>query len=266
MYKIFKISCTFSCLLLLAACSSNKESEEQLTDQNVIYNEALSNLLNDDYEKASEKFELLEREHPTSDLAPKSQIRRAYSLYLNGKFIEAIVVIDNFIKQYPLDRDTDYMYYLRGLCYYDQILDVGRDQDLTIKSIDAFKVLIARYPNSMYSRDAKLKIEYATNLLAGKEMEIGRFYLNQNQYIAAINRFKIVVDKYQQSIFIPEALFRLVELYYALGDINQANNYASVLDYNFPETHWSNQAKQILAGQGSDIEIPWYQKITKQLW
>lgn len=251
---------------MFTACSSKKDDEGQLTDQNQIYNEALSNLMSDDYEKASEKFELLEREHPTSDLAPRAQIRRAYSLYLNGKFIEAIAVIDNFVKQYPLDRDTDYMYYLRGLCYYDQVLDVGRDQDLTIKSIDAFKLLIAKYPSSMYSRDAKLKIEYATNLLAGKEMEIARFYLNQNQYIASINRFKIVVDKYQQSIFIPEALFRLVEMYYALGDTTQASNYASVLNYNFPDTHWNNQAQQLMSGQGSDIEIPWYQKITKQLW
>lgn len=227
--------------LLIVACSSNKD-EDKISNPDELYKSANSALASSEYSAASDKFEQLEREHPTSDYAASAHIRRAYSKYLDGKYEEASLIIEDFVKQYPAHSNTPYMYYLRALCYYDQILDVGRSQDAAITAMGALNEVITRYPESEYARDSKLKIEYIHNVLAGKEMEIGRFYLGKKENIAALNRFKAVIDKYQTSIFTPEALYRLSEIYYALGDISQAKVYSSVLNYNYPESHWSDMA------------------------
>jgi len=251
---------------LLVSCSDKKE-EETLTDPNQLFGEASSLLAADEYEKSAEKFAKIEREHPTSELATEAQVKRAYAKYLDGKFDDAVFIIDEFVKQYPTHQVTPYMYYLRGLCYYDQILDVGRDQELSNKAIKAFGELIARFPDSKYSKDAQLKIEYAENLLAGKEMEIGRFYLQKKEMIAALGRFRVVVDQYQNSIFISEALYRLTEIYYTLGDTEQAQRYASVLGYNYPDSEWYEMAYSLL--QGVDVQKkqdPWYKKAINNIW
>lgn len=229
-------------LAALTACSQTKK-EEVISDPEALYKEGLKSLGSDEYSTAADKFELLEKEHPASALAPDSQMYRAYTMYLDGKYDEAAAIIDNFTKQHPTHPALSYMLYLKGLCYYDQILDVGRDQELTHKSIAIFKVLIARFPESKYAKDAKLKIEYAFNLLAGKEMEVGRYYLSQNKHIAALNRFKVVVEKYDQTIFTPEALYRIIEVYYFLGDIKTASNYAQVLQYNYEDSEWAIRAQ-----------------------
>jgi outer membrane protein assembly factor BamD len=249
--------------LALVGCSSSNK-EEKLEDPDVLYKEATAALSKDEYAKAVEKFEQLEREHPASQLSGQAQVNRAYALYLDEKYDDAVMVIDEFIKQYPAHLVTPYMYYLKGLCYYDRILDVGRDQELTNKAIRTFGDLINRFPNSKYARDAQLKIDYAYNMLAGKEMEIGRFYLNRGDLIAALGRFKEVVDKYQKTIFVTEALYRMTEIYYTLGDIKQARAYAAVLGYNYPDNPWYSRAYAIFVED--NVEEPWYKKFTLKFW
>jgi outer membrane protein assembly factor BamD len=229
----------------MVSCSSNKD-EDKISNPDELYKSANTELSKNEYAAASEKFEQLEREHPTSQYAASAQIRRAYSKYLDNKYEEASLIIEDFVKQYPAHSNTPYMYYLRALCYYDQILDVGRSQDSAITAMGALNEVITRYPESEYARDSKLKVEYIHNVLAGKEMEIGRFYLTKKAKIAALNRFKAVIDKYQTSIFTPEALYRLSEIYYALGDISQSKVYASVLSYNYPDSHWADMANALL--------------------
>jgi len=236
----------FILVIALSACSS-KENKEELTDPNTIYKEAAAALNKDEYALAATKFEQLEREHPASDLAGQAHVNRAYAKYMEGKFDDAVMIIDDFIKQYPAHNVTPYMYYLKGLCYYDQILDAARDQELSNKTIKTFNDLINRFPHSKYARDAQLKIDYATNMLAAKNMDTGRFYLKRGDLIAALGRFRTVVDQYQTTIFITEALYRMVEIYYSLGDIEQAKNYAAVLGYNYPESHWYDDAYAILS-------------------
>jgi outer membrane protein assembly factor BamD len=251
-------------VLALTACSS-KDKEEQLTDPKILYREATEALNRDEYPIAATKFEQLEREHPASELAAQAQINRAYAQYLDGKFDDAVMITDEFIKQYPAHHSTPYMYYLKGLCYYDRILDVGRDQELANKTIRTFGDLVNRFPNSKYARDAQLKIDYAYNMLAGKDMDIGRFYLDKGQLIAAVNRFKTVVDKYQRTIFVAEALYRMAEIYYTLGDLEQAKNYAAVLGYNYPDSPWYDEAYNLFEERGV-ISVPWYKKLTTNIW
>jgi outer membrane protein assembly factor BamD len=253
-----------SSLSLIAGCSTDEEKKGPV-DPQVLFKEGISDLGSGDYKNAVKKFEELEKEHPASDLAPYAQIRRAYASYLEEKFDEAISAVDDFVAQYPLHPNTDYMYYLKGLCYYDQIVDLGRDQNITFKAIDALNEVVSRFPTSPYARDAKLKAEYATNNLAGKEMDIGRFYLASHETVAALNRFKSVIEKYQTSIFVPEALFRVSEIYFYLGDEEQAKKYAAVLGANYPDSEWYEQAYKLNVNKDYGQDRPWYHGFEK-LW
>jgi outer membrane protein assembly factor BamD len=257
----------FSLMLafFLVGCSSTDDDKMTITDPKVLFDQGLGELVKDNYQEAVVKFELVEREHPASYLASEAQVRKAYSYYLDEKFDLAIMVIDDFVKQYPAHTSVSYMYYLRGLCYFDQIVDVGRDQQLTNKAVVALNEVITRFPNSKYARDAKLKVEYALNNLAGKEMEIGRFYLNNNDLVAALNRFKAVIEGYQTSIFVTEALYRVAEIYYTLGDIEQAKHYAAVLGYNYPNSEWYEKAYGLIVEKKYGKELPWYEKV-KKVW
>ena len=250
---------------ILTSCATNEEEKEVLTDPKLLFSDATSLLQKDNYAEAANKYEQLEREHPASDLAAQAQVNRAYAKYLEAKYIDAILISESFVKQYPAHAAAPYMYFLKGLSLYEQIVDVGRDQDLTYRTIDAFEDLINRFPDSKYTKDAKLKIDYAYNSLAGKEMEIGRFYLSRNNPIAAIGRFKEVVVKYQTTIFVPEALYRLTEVYYTLGDVEQAATYASVLGHNYKDTEWYQKSYDLVKNNVADIDVPWYEKITK-IW
>lgn len=252
-------------IALISGCSTTDENKEVLSDPKVLFSDATSLLQNDKYADAASKYEQLEREHPASDLAAQAQVNRAYSRYLEGKYIDSILIAESFVKQYPAHPAAPYMYYLKGLCLYEQIVDVGRDQDLTYRTIDAFEDLVNRFPNSKYTKDAKLKIDYAYNSLAGKEMEIGRFYLARNNPIAALGRFKEVITKYETTIFVPEALYRLTEVYYTLGDVEQATTYASVLGHNYNDSEWYLKAYDLVKNNVTEANIPWYEKITK-IW
>ena len=260
--RVFTVA---ACISGLIGCNSLSKKEEIITDPNKLFEEGLSETIQGNYATAAEKFELLEREHPASQLSAEAHIRRAYAYYLEGKFEIAILTIEEFIKQHPANKSIAYMYYLRAICYYDQIVDIGRDQQLTYRAIAALKEVIARFPQTQYARDAQLKLEYASNTLAGKEMEIGRFYQNQNQLVAALNRFKSVVSEFQSSIFIEEALYRVAEIFYTLGDDVQAQHYAAVLGHNYPNSNWYNKAYSLIIDKSSGTQTPWYHKI-KDLW
>jgi outer membrane protein assembly factor BamD len=227
--------------LLAAACADKKDTyvEKPVED---LYNSAMNEMLDGGYVKAAKNFDEVERQHPYSVWATKSQLMAAYVLYQAGKYDESVVAADRFISLHPGHRDIAYAYYLKALDYYVQIADVARDQKTTQQSLTALTEVVRRFPESKYGRDARLKIDLARDHLAGKEMEIGRWYERQGLYLAAINRFKRVVDDYQTTTHLPEALHRLTEAYTALGLADQAQKVAAVLGYNYPGSEWYGDA------------------------
>ncbi|GHD54460.1 outer membrane protein assembly factor BamD [Thalassobaculum fulvum] len=226
----------------LAGCSSKDETPYVERPVEEIYNEAYDAALGGNFRKAAPLFDEVERQHPYSVWATQAQLMSAYSQYQANKYTDAINALDRFIQLNPSNPNVDYAYYLKGLCYYEQIVDVGRDQKLTTRALDSFDEVVRRFPTSKYARDARLKIDLTRNHLAGKEMSIGRWYLNRGQYLAAINRFQRVVEQYDTTDQVPEALLRLTEAYVALGLKDEAKRTASVLGYNYPGTEWYQDA------------------------
>ena len=236
-------------LLVLAACSEKAEPyvERPVED---LYNSAMDLVETRSYVKAARQFEEVERQHPYSAWATKAQLMAAFGYYQANKYDEAISALDQFIELHPSHRDAPYAFYLKGLAYYEQIADVGRDQEITNRALRALDEVVRRFPDSRYARDARLKIDLTRNHLAGKEMEIGRYYLHQRQYIAAINRFKRVIEEYQTTEQVPEALLRLTEAYLSLGVRDEAQAAAAVLGYNYPGSDWYKEAHAILTVNG----------------
>lgn len=245
----------------LAACSGDKAPEtyvEEPVEQ--LYNAAVDELEKGSYELAGTKFDEVERQHPYSTWAVKAQVMAAYSLYMANKYDEAVLALDRFIQLHPSSKDTAYAYYLKGLCYYEQISDVGRDQMMTQLALKTLNELLTRFPESEYARDAKLKIDLTYDHLAGKEMKIGRYYQSRGQWLAAINRFDKVVNDYQTTTHVPEALHRLVESYLALGLREEAKKSAAVLGHNFPGSSWYVESYALLEDPTvkAPQEEPWY--------
>lgn len=236
-------------LLALSACSSDNENE--YVEQSVydIYSQAVVYLDNGRYVDAAVYFDEVERQHPYSVWATKAKLMSAYGHYHAGQYDEAITRLDRFISVHPGNRDVAYAYYLKALCYYEQISDVRRDQEMTQKAMLGLQDVITRFPTSPYGRDARLKLDLTLDHLAGKEMEVGRFYINQRHFLAAINRFKNVVENYSTTSHVPEALYRLSEAFTALGLPEEARKSAAVLGYNFPETNWYGDAYALLGGE-----------------
>ena len=223
--------------VLLGACAAKKKEYVERPVE-TLYNEAMDAMLARDYLEATQKFDEVERQHPYSQWANKAQLMAAYAYYLANQYDDAIVSLERFVQLHPTSRDVPYAFYLKGLSYYEQISDVARDQQMTQLALSTLDELIKRYPKSKYARDAKLKIDLTRDHLAGKEMEIGRYYHTQGQYLAAINRFKAVIDNYQTTTHVPEALHRLTEAYLAFGLKEEARKTASVLGHNFPGSEW----------------------------
>lgn len=238
-------------ILLIVGCS-NKKAQEHKVDQTAesMLKIGKHDIVKSNYKEAIDNFEQLERNFPVSPLVAEALILKAYSYYSEAKFEDAILVVEDFLKQYPSHPNIDYMYYIKSICYYDQILDVGRDQEITHKALNALNEVIEYFPDSKYARDAKWKADYAFNSLAGKEMYIGRFYLKTSNVVAALGRFKMVIDLYQTSIFTPEALFRLTDIYYSMGAFDEAKKYAAVLGYNYPKSTWYKMAYETLNHRG----------------
>jgi outer membrane protein assembly factor BamD len=233
----------------LAACSDAKKDTYVDTPVETLYNNGMNALESGQWDKADRQFNEVDRQHPYSVWATKAQLMSAYALYENDKYDQSIVAADRFIQLHPGHRDVAYAYYLKALDYYVQIADVGRDQRTTEFAMSALAEVVRRFPDSRYGRDARLKIDLARDHLAGKEMEIGRFYERQRSYLAAINRFRIVVDKFQTTTHVPEALERLTECYLALGLKDEAQKTAAVLGYNYPGSDWYNSAYALLTGR-----------------
>ena len=241
----------------LSACGLTDPAVEQPTYQEQpieqLYNDAMAKLDAKDWKAAATAFEEVERQHPYSIWATKALLMSAYAYYENNKYDEAIIALDRFIELHPGHRDIAYAYYMKGLSYYEQINDIGRDQRMTELAMQNLREVVNRFPESKYARDARLKIDLTVDHLAGKDMEIGRYYLRQRQYNAAINRFQRVVDQYQTTTHVPEALHRLVEAYTALGLSREAKKVAAVLGHNFPGSQWYMDSYRLVGG---DVLLP----------
>lgn len=246
-------------LVLLGGCSGSTDEEiEKITEKNetvdVLYETAFETFNKKQYPKAIEEFEEVERQHPYSEWAARAQVMAAYSAYRAGQFEDAVVILDRFVKLHPTHASTPYAYYLTALCYYTQISDVGRDQKMSENARAALRDVVERFPETDYARDAKIKLDLTEDHLAGKEMEIGRYYLKRNDYPAAINRFKFVIDHYQTTSHTPEALHRMVEGYLRLGVLPEAKKYAAVLGYNYPGSDWYKFSYEMMQGNLSPEE------------
>lgn len=265
-------------LLWLTGCSgdANKEAAAEKEEQQLaesfdtpegLYSKAEQSFATFKFKQAVKDFEEVERQHPYSSLAAKAQVMAAYSAYRGEEYDEAILIADRFVKLHPTHKSTPYAFYLKALSTYDQITDIGRDQSLTADARQALREVVARFPDSEYAQDAKLKLDLTEDHLAGKEIEIGRYYLGRQEYVAAINRFRKVYEDYQTTSHIPEALHRLVEAYSLLGVREEAEKYAAVLGYNYPGSKWYRYSYRVLTGKDvlADAEAvkdaeesPWY--------
>jgi outer membrane protein assembly factor BamD len=243
-----KILSSFSILLFLVACAAEQEVyKEEPVEQ--LYNVALTALEAGEYEASAKAFTEVDRQHPYSVWATKAQLMSGFSYYENNDYDEAIIALDRFIAIHPTNKDIPYAYYLKALCYYEQISDIGRDQKMTELALKALREITARFPNTKYSRDSIIKIDLTLDHLAGKEMEIGRYYGIQGLHLGAINRYKKVIDKFQTTTHVPEALHRLTESYLALGLTEPAKKTASILGHNFPGSEWYIDAYELVEGK-----------------
>jgi outer membrane protein assembly factor BamD len=254
--RAFLMAGVATAMLVLTSCGGDEA--EAVSDKNetidVLYDKALASYKRKAFKDAIEQFEEVERQHPYSEWAAHAQIMAAYSGYRGGQFDDAVSILDRFVKLHPTHSSTPYAYYLTALCYYTQISDVGRDQKMTEDARTALKDVINRYPDSHYAKDAQLKLDLTEDHLAGKEMEVGRYYQRHNDYPAAINRFKFVVDKFQTTGHAAEALHRLVETYLRLGVVDEAKKYAAVLGYNYPGSDWYKFSYEMMQGNLSPEE------------
>jgi len=216
-----------------------------------LYNEGLY-LLNKRHDplKAVKKFDEVDRQHPYSDWARKALLMTAYANYQAGNYTDCISAAKRYMTLHPGSPDAAYANYLMAVSYYDQIPDVTRDQAETDRAVRALEEIVQRYPNTEYAAKAKEKLLFARDQLAGKQMRIGRYYLKRQDYIGAINRFKIVVTKYQTTQQVEEALERLTEAYMALGIVNEAQTAAAVLGHNFPDSDWYKRAYKLVKSHG----------------
>ncbi len=232
-------------LVLLVGCASGEIEEQIERSVDELYNEALASALAGDTKAAAPQFEEVERQHPYSSLAVQAQIMAAWSFYQENDYAQAIAALQRFAELNPADKRVEYAYYLIALSYYEQIVDVERDAEMTRLALSAFEELQRRFPNGVYGRDALLKIDLARSHLAGKEMAVGRYYLQSGHYGAALRRFEKVIQDYQTTNQVPEALFRMTEAYLALGLVDEAKRVSSVAGYNFPDSIWTERLAEI---------------------
>ena len=240
-------------LLLISACSSKDEKKlieikEKEIDLQLLeaYKEGLEALDGGDVLFAAKKFNEAEDVFPQSDWAPKSALMASYAYYSQDYYFDAEEELKRFIRKYPTYKDIDYAYYLLAITYYEQIVDEKKDLESIKNAKETFELIIKNFPDTDYALDSKFKLDLIRDTLAAKEMYIGRYYLGKKKWIAAINRFKTVVEIYDTTIFIEEALHRLVETYYILGLEGEAEKYANLLGYNYLSSRWYEQSYKIL--------------------
>ncbi|PSJ64892.1 outer membrane protein assembly factor BamD [Kumtagia ephedrae] len=242
--------------LVLSACMSTEADVdlatyvEQTEPADVLYNQALANLDAGRLTEASRKFEAIDRQHPYSEYARKSMVMGAFANYRQGKYDEAINAAKRYVTLYPSSPDAAYAQYIVGLSYFRQIRDVTQDQKESRNTIQAMEELVQRWPESEYVDDARQKIRVARDQLAGKEMQTGRYYLERREYIAAVKRFRYVIENYANTRHVEEALSRLTEAYYAMGLTTEAQTAAAVLGRNYPDSQWYKDSYKLLQSGG----------------
>ncbi len=247
MVKI-KLFLSLILFLIFISCSKNVEKDSSIKEKSLdlqvleAYSEGKKSLEEGDVLFAAKKFNEAEVLFPQSKWAPRAALMAAYSYYTQDYYLDAIAELDRFLIVYPNYKDMDYAYYLMGLSYYEQIVDETKDLESIIKAKEYFELLIKNYPNTEYSIDAKFKNDYIEDILASKEMYVGRYYVQRKKWIPAINRFRSVIDNYDTTIYTEEALYRLVEINYKIGLKSEAEKYAKLLGYNYQSSKWYEQS------------------------
>ena len=254
----------------LGSVFSSSESDEPIENRTpeAIFADATANLKDEKPKTAAFLFDEVERLYPYSDVAKEAMLMSAVASYEGKEYDKAILAAERFIGFYPSDEKTDQARYIVAQSYYEQIVDVGRDQGTTVQAKQALDELIARHPDSEYAKDAELKRDTAIDQIAGKEMEIGRYYLKRGQYIGAINRFQTVAKQYDTTSHVEEALHRLVEANLALGLVNEAKSSAAVLGFNYPGSPWYEASYAMLNGEnltGGLSSDAWYKRMYRQI-
>jgi len=239
--------------LALTACAGREERPRLAYEERpveLLYNTGANRLDRGLWNQAVDYFAEVERQHPYSVWARRSILMTAYAQYQANDYAEAISSADRFLSQAPGNPAAVYAYYLKAICYFEQIVDVGRDQAATGQALNALREVVQRYPDSEYAKDARLKIDMVNDQLAGKEMTVGRYYLRNGDTLAGIGRFNTVIERYETTSHTPEALYRLVEAYLTLGLNEEAKRNGAVLGFNYPGTVWYRDAYDLLTSRG----------------
>ena len=249
----FSINISYFIIFLLAlSCSKNEDKATVIKEKNLetqmieVYNQAMQEFEKGDVIYAGKKFSEAELLFPQSVWAPRAVLMSAYGYFSQGYYANAINDLERFIVKYKNHKNSDYAYYLLALCHYDQIVDEKKDLNEILQSKKYFDYIIKNYPNSDYATDSKYKLELIVEIMASKEMYLARYYIQREKWIPAINRFKVVINQYDSTIYVEEALFRLVELHFKLGLDDEARKYASLLGYNYQSSEWYEASYKIL--------------------
>jgi len=250
MFK-FKYTLFFILLIFLSSCSKKVEEVKNIKKQSQelemisVYNEGFQKLEINDTFNAAQKFLEAELLFPQSEWAPKSALMAAYSYYLQNYYQEALSNLNRYLKTYPNDKDISYANYLIGICYYEMIEDEKRDIGPILKAKKQFEIIIDKFPKTDFALDAKFKLDLIQDILASKEMYLAKHYLKKNKWIAAINRYQIIIEEYDETIFVEEALHRLVEINYRLGMMEESKKYANLLGYNYKSGEWYKKSYKV---------------------
>ncbi len=240
---------------VLASCQSDPDIDitklaAETDPPDVLYNQGLANIKAGNMGEAARKFDAVDAQHPFSEWSRKSLVMSTFTKYRLGRYADAIATGNRYLNLYPKSDDAAYAQYLVGLSYWKQISSVTQDQKNSVKTIEAMQRVVNDFPDSEYVDDAQAKIRFARDQLAGKEMQVGRYYLERKEYLASIQRFRIVVEQYPNTNQIEEALARLVEAYYALGVVQEAQTAAAVLGHNYPDSQWYADSYKLLQQGG----------------
>ena len=241
----------FVIIIIFTACSKEKVKNDTIKEKSLelqvleAYEEGLNALEDGDVLYAAKKFNESEILFPQSEWAPKSALMAAYSYYIQDYYGDAIAELQRFLRVYPRSNNLDYVYYLLAICYYEQIIDEKKDLKSILDAKNTFSIVIKNYPNTEYALDSEFKLDLINDILAAKEMYIGRYYFSKKKWIPAINRFRVVVDDYDTTIYTEEALHRLVEVYYTLGLKKEAKKYANLLGYNYQSSEWYSKSYSV---------------------
>ena len=268
--KTNKFFFIFFILVLFISCSKEKNKEsiikEKSLDLQVLeaYEEGVRSLKSGDVLYAAKKFNEAETLFPQSDWAPKSALMAAYSYYIQDYYGDAVAELQRFIKVYPNHKDLDYAYYLLAISYYEQIVDEKKDLQSIIRAKQTFDIIIKKFPEAEYAIDSEFKLDLINDILASKEMYVGRYYFEKKKWIPAINRFRTIIDDYETTIYAEEALHRLVEIYYILGLKDEAEKYANLLGYNYQSSNWYKKSYSVFNKKYKENKIKKAEKDDKK--